>query len=81
MGAIKEYFRGGYNKHLKDECELDYQMEEWKRESTRKKAEKIKKYFKEDIPEETCSECDFITNKYKEYSGVIVCDICLGEEE
>ena len=45
MGAIKEYFRGGYNKHLKDECELDYQMEEWKNESTRKKAEKIKKHF------------------------------------
>ena len=46
MGAIKEYFRGGYNKYLKDECELDYQMEEWKNESTRKKAEKIKKHFK-----------------------------------
>ena len=45
MGAIKEYFRGGYNKYIKEQCDLDFEMELWKNESTRKKAEKIKKHF------------------------------------
>ena len=46
MGAIKEDFRGGYNKYLKDKLDLDFEMEVWKKESTRKKAEKIKKHLK-----------------------------------
>ena len=45
MGAVKEYYKGGYNKYMEEESILDYQIDQWKKESTRKKAEKIKKHF------------------------------------
>ena len=45
MGAVKEYYKGGYNKYLEEESILNYQIEQWKKESTRKKAEKIRKHL------------------------------------
>ena len=46
MGAVKEYYKGGYNKYMEEESILNYQIEQWKKESTRKKAEKIRKHLK-----------------------------------